>query len=103
MSTTALTSAQVAELPAAVVATATPGEGIVALPPHGGAHNIAWGTVSEDENIVWATTIDENIVWGTTIDENIVWGTTIDENIVWGTTIDENIVWGTSIDATTTF
>jgi hypothetical protein len=29
------------------------------------ADTVVWGTLDEDDNIVWGTVDDENIVWGT--------------------------------------
>jgi serine protease AprX len=81
--------------------------------------NIVWGTLDEDDNIVWGTNIvwGDDIVWGTNIiwGDDIVWGTNImwstnivwgtgligsfdGSNIVWGTFDDDNIVWGTLDD-----
>ena len=80
-------------------------------------NNQVWGSVAEEDNIVWGTASaeEDNIVWGTfaALDEdNIVWGTMADDedNIVWGTACggancagvwgtaaeEDNIVWGTA-------
>jgi serine protease AprX len=63
-----------------------------------GSHGngVVWGTVSEDENIVWSTMDHVNIVWSTAGDdqENIVWGTPDqDENIVWSTGRADQVLW----------